>query len=431
MDRTMNALQKDLRIFLKAQAGSSDPSYKTKSKTKAYDKLDTSIDKFKAKSSITARQQEYKVRSHQYFAQPHQFLAKPSYTKTAEQKLEVYPKTRGYKSAEQETASIEDVSLQTKELFKAVAQPIISETIQQQLAAMPSFITDYPSKERLIQREEGLGEQIRHIQSLKQELLEKTSIGLESAKTFERELALSQAEGRYESPTQAIIETHAKIQTDLLTQLRDEVENLPSNLQQPKPFELTKPEDRPEIEYQLQPKPEPEPAPDPEFAPQPHPLPEPQPELEIPPTFPPTIPGGPSLSPPKLSPTLPLVPPYLRPPRFSSEPPKTVTPKKPDLDDPKKKKTRPSAEQLAGSVTYRQGFMWVTLMPPTYEGEDVLYTKLPPPNVVRATGPKSAYKTIQSIWGQAPPMIRHKMGFMESQITKGSDIQFRSLKGVD
>jgi len=165
--------------------------------------------------------------------------------------------------------------------------------------------------------------------------------------------------------------------------------------------------------------PQPSPAPSPLISPQlvsvkPFPSPSPKPS-PIPSPKPSPIPPSPKPSPgpippsPKPSPVLPLVP----------EP----VPGKPPLPVilPKKKVEPKIAEVRVGkgAICWRQGLWWYKIVAPYKKKSDVSRSKHPPLGTEVVKGSRSAYKTIQLLYGRAPSwLLTLDMGIQDIIIDK-------------
>jgi hypothetical protein len=86
---------------------------------------------------------------------------------------------------------------------------------------------------------------------------------------------------------------------------------------------------------------------------------------------------------------------------------------------------------LPGSLTWRQGAVWKIIEPPY--GKDNFYTiKNPPSGVYKfATGPGSAYLTLQAIGGKPPSDVDVDLGWAKVHIgsKRGQDLEIKFLEG--
>jgi hypothetical protein len=71
-----------------------------------------------------------------------------------------------------------------------------------------------------------------------------------------------------------------------------------------------------------------------------------------------------------------------------------------------------------GSVTWKQGIVWITRLPP-YRQEDTLYTKKKPKGAVVTGSARTAFDTIQTISGKSPGSIpKFDMGIVDVLVTR-------------
>jgi len=70
-----------------------------------------------------------------------------------------------------------------------------------------------------------------------------------------------------------------------------------------------------------------------------------------------------------------------------------------------------------GSVTWKQGIGWWTIVPP-YRKQDAFFTIKKPRGATASKDMKSAFDTIQSMTGEAPPKIDFKMGIVNVKIRR-------------
>lgn len=79
---------------------------------------------------------------------------------------------------------------------------------------------------------------------------------------------------------------------------------------------------------------------------------------------------------------------------------------------------------LKGMVTWKQGFGWWTIYPP-YGAKDRFFTRKPIKGIKQVSGAGSAYKTITKLGQYVPRTIKHDLGIMDIEITKGKGIKFK------
>lgn len=79
-----------------------------------------------------------------------------------------------------------------------------------------------------------------------------------------------------------------------------------------------------------------------------------------------------------------------------------------------------------GSFTWRQGFVWWTIVPPYRGRKDMTPSINPPPGVTVVKGPRSAYKTIQKLGVNVPQAVLLDLGIMDIKISKhGKKISYK------
>jgi len=81
-----------------------------------------------------------------------------------------------------------------------------------------------------------------------------------------------------------------------------------------------------------------------------------------------------------------------------------------------------TATEKAGSVCWKQGFIYILIYPP-YGQANVIYSRKPFPGIPLYKGARSAYKSIIRKGGKLPPEISRDMGIMDIHIktTKGKE----------
>jgi hypothetical protein len=171
------------------------------------------------------------------------------------------------------------------------------------------------------------------------------------------------------------------------------------------------PEKRPEPKAESRPEPKPEPRP------------EPRPELKA------ELESEPRTEPePKTPYKPPYKTPYKSPPpkEVMPTPPKEVPPAPPPEVPPEVPPERPPVaagvskgeekrQEFKGAITWRQGFGWWSIKAPYESQADVAFFKgEPPPNAqIVKGGPKSAFRSIQTITGKAPEKLRVDLGIYD------------------
>lgn len=100
--------------------------------------------------------------------------------------------------------------------------------------------------------------------------------------------------------------------------------------------------------------------------------------------------------PPPVTPVTPSPPPRTpAPPKLPPPPPPLLLPRKKREEEERRKKLRQYP------ITWRQGLIWIVIKPPYRTKSDIRIMKRPPKGAEVAEGARSAYKTIQSLGGDA------------------------------
>lgn len=89
-----------------------------------------------------------------------------------------------------------------------------------------------------------------------------------------------------------------------------------------------------------------------------------------------------------------------------------------------------SKEELEGSISWKQGFIYILRFPP-FKPKDVAYSKKPFPGVKVYKGARSAYKSIIKRGGKVPSRLAYDMGIMDiSIITTGGKPKLKFKRDV-
>jgi len=83
------------------------------------------------------------------------------------------------------------------------------------------------------------------------------------------------------------------------------------------------------------------------------------------------------------------------------------------------------AAEERGAIAWRQGFVWWVINFPYMGKEDVEVRKTPPPGAKIVTGPKSAFRTIQTLTGVPPKELQLDMGIMDINIKEGKSMGYK------
>jgi len=192
------------------------------------------------------------------------------------------------------------------------------------------------------------------------------------------------------------------------TETKPEIKSQPRQQPSPEPYPYTQPQPSPLGE------PEPYKIPEPVKVPEPNVITEPE-TITVPKPLPipQEIPEPETIQPPKIEEPTHIK--LIKFPKMESKPSKQFT----------QKQVKP------GTICWRQGSVWKFIEPP-YGKNDLHTVKNPPSGVYKfATGPGSAYRTLQVLGGKSPEDVDVDLGWAKVHIgsKRGQDLEIKFLEG--